>query len=68
MLDEGRYCGSLELFIINTVADPMIYDCCLLSYQTMSSLQVHDGRVGWYVATRVSDKPLASTTIVKQLK
>ena len=32
------------------------------------SLQVYDGRVGWYVDTGVSDKPLALNAIVKQQK
>jgi len=36
MLDEGRYCGSPELFIISTVAGAIIYGCCRLSYQTMT--------------------------------
>jgi hypothetical protein len=70
MLDEGRYCGSPELFVINAVADPMIYGCCRLSHQTIDyySLQVYDGCVGWYVGTSVSEKPLASATMVKQQK
>jgi hypothetical protein len=32
------------------------------------NLQVYDGRVGWYVGTDVSDKPFASTTMIKQQK